>query len=274
MEDTVRAGVPPHLHTSASMAVRVCLAAQEHGLDLTGARFTGSGEPLTPARHAVITRAGAQIFSAYAAMETGGPVAYGCLAPKASDDSHLWHDLFAIIQPGDDDHAGLRPRALLLTTLSPTSPLVLLNASMGDEAVVTENTCGCPLEQVGWTTHVHTIRSFEKLTGTGVTFLDTDVARVLEEVLPARFGGGPTHYQLVEDETDDGHPRLRLLVHPAVGPLEPEAVREAFLAAIAPGSAGEHLMGLQWRDGHVVSVERRAPYATTSGKIMHLAISA
>jgi hypothetical protein len=92
---------------------------------------------------------------------------------------------------------------------------------MGDQAIVVQRACGCPLEQLGWVTHLHTIRSYEKLTGGGMTFLDTDVIRVLEEELPARFGGTPTDYQLLEEEADDGQPRLQLLVHPRVGPLNP-----------------------------------------------------
>ena len=52
----------------------------------------------------------------------------------------------------------------------------------------------------------HTIRSHEKLTAGGMTLLDTDVIRLLDEVLPARFGGAPTDYQLVEHESDDGEP--------------------------------------------------------------------
>lgn len=36
---------------------------------------------------------------------------------------------------------------------------------------------------------------------------------VRREALPARFGGGPTNYQLVEEARADGHPSLRLLVH-------------------------------------------------------------
>lgn len=60
-------------------------------------------------------------------------------------------------------------------------------------------------ERLGWTLHLHGIRSVEKLTAAGMTFLDSDVIRVLEEVLPGRFGGGPTHYQLVEEEdAEDG----------------------------------------------------------------------
>jgi hypothetical protein len=57
---------------------------------------------------------------------------------------------------------------------------------------------------LGWTTHLRDIRSQEKLTAGGMTFLDTDLIRVLEEVLPARFGGAPTDYQLVEEEAEEG----------------------------------------------------------------------
>jgi hypothetical protein len=103
-------------------------------------------------------------------------------------------------------------------------------------------------------------------------FLDTDVIPVLEENLPARFGGGPTDYQLVEDEdeAEGGEPRLRLLVHPRLGPLSEAALMEAFLAAIGAGSGAERVMALQWRQGGVLQVERRLPLATASGKILHL----
>jgi hypothetical protein len=86
--------------------------------------------------------------------------------------------------------------------------------------VLSQRRRGCPLEQLGWTTHLHSIRSFEKLTAAGMTFLDTDVIQVLAEVLPARFGGGPTDYQRVEQEQSDGRPTIRLLVHPGLGPLD------------------------------------------------------
>ena len=73
---------------------------------------------------------------------------------------------------------------------------------------------------MGWTTHLREIRSHEKLTAGGMTFLDTDLIRVLEEVLPARFGGAPTDYQLVEEEAAEGQPRVRLLVHPRIGAVD------------------------------------------------------
>ena len=141
---------------------------------------------------------------------------------------------------------------------------------MGDRAVVRLRACGCPLEALGWTTHLHSIRSFEKLTAGGMTFLDADVIRVLDEVLPARFGGAPTHYQLVEEETPDGRPRIRLLVHPAVGPLDAGAVARAFLDAIGAGSGTERVMAIVWRDADLLRVEREPPLTTASGKILHL----
>jgi hypothetical protein len=103
-----------------------------------------------------------------------------------------------------------------------------------------------------------------------MTFLDTDVIRVLEEVLPGRFGGGPIHYQLVEEEDTEGRPRLRLLVDPAVGPLTPEVVAETFFSAIGAGRGAEKVMGLAWRDADLLRVERRVPLVTASGKILHL----
>lgn len=270
MADTRRAGLTPFLHTFASSAVRLSQAALDAGIDLGGAKFLLMGEPTTAARLAAIRRSGAEALPRYGSIEVG-PIGYGCLAPGAPDDVHLFDDLHALLQPGSD--AGLHghlAQATFVSSLRPTAPFVMLNVSMGDQATVGSRRCGCPMERLGWTTHLHGIRSYEKLTAQGMTFLDTDVIRVLEEVLPGRFGGAPTHYQLVEEEVDDSRPILRLLVHPAVGPVDAAAVAETFLHAIAPGSGGERMMSQLWRDAGLVRVERRAPVATGSGKILHL----
>jgi hypothetical protein len=103
-----------------------------------------------------------------------------------------------------------------------------------------------------------------------MTFLDGDVIRILDDVLPSRFGGGPTDYQVVEDEAVDGRPRIRLLVHPAVGSLESEAVVRALLDAIGAGSGAARIMARVWGDADVVTLERRPPIATATGKILHL----
>jgi hypothetical protein len=250
--------------------MRLSRAAFDAGVDLHGAHFTLVGEPITEACLAVIRQSGATALPRYATIECGA-VGLGCLAPGTPDDTHLLHDLHALIQPGQDGEPhGLPPLALFISSLRPTAPFILLNVSMGDQAVMTRRACGCPLERLGWATHLHTIRSYEKLTSGGMTFLDSDVIRVLEEILPGHFGGAPTDYQLVEDEAEDGRPRLRLLVHPGVGPLDPIKVADAFLAAIGAGTGAERIMGLLWRDADLLRVERLAPRTTASGKILHL----
>ena len=270
MSEVLRTGGTPNLFTFPSSAVRLCRAAFESRVDLGGAYFTTVGEPFTEARLAVIRRSGARAAPRYSSIESG-PVGYACLAPASPDDLHVLHDLQALIQPGPDGHThGLPGDALLISSLRPTAPFILLNVSLGDQGVLARRTCGCPLERLGWTTHLHTIRSYEKLTAGGMTFLDTDLIRVLEEVLPARFGGAPTDYQLVEEEAADGQPRLRLLVHPAVGLLDSGTVADAFLSAISRGSGSERVMGLAWRAANFLHVERRPPLVTATGKILHL----
>jgi hypothetical protein len=268
LAELVQRGETPHLHTLTSLAVELCQRASAAGLSLAGARLTVSGEPLTVARQAAIERSGAWAVGSYASGEAGR-ISDGCLAPDSPDDSHLYQDHHALVQLGPDEAGPELPsRALLLSSIRPTAPLILLNVSTGDQAEVGQRRCGCPLEALGWTTHLGTIRSFEKLTVVGTNFLDLDAIRLLEEELPSRFGGGPTDYQLVEQETDDtAQVRLRLLVHPRVGPLDQQAVSTTFLDGLARLNARAIE---KWRQTEVIQVERRAPLATARGKVQHL----
>jgi hypothetical protein len=271
MKDTLEQGEVPLLQTFTSSAVRLCEAATERGVDVHGAQFILGGEPVTATRLAAIRRVGADGLAHYGSAETGSTLAYGCLAPGWADDSHATHDLFAFIQPGESRPAsGLSRRALLITTLRVRAPLTMLNVSLGDEAEVASRDCGCPFAGRGWTTHLHGIRSFEKLTAGGMTFLDVDAIRVLEEELPKRFGGGPLDYQLVEEQDRAGRSRIVLHVHPAVGVLDEAAVVDAFLQALGAGDEARHVMALSWRQDGLVRVARIPPVTTATGKILHL----
>lgn len=262
----LRADHTPHLVTYASAAARLCEEAERVGVDISGTRFLVGGEPLTAARLAQIRRVGALPLPFYASMDAG-LIGSACLDPGAIDEVHLFHDLVAVAQA--ESPAG-RPGSLFVSTLRPTAPLLLLNASLGDRAAMASRRCGCPLEAHGWTTHLWAIASEEKLTAGGMTLLDADVVRVLEDVLPARFGGNGFDFQLVEDEGEGGRPRLRLLVHPRLGPLDPQSIVEVFLASVGQVSGAAQVMSLAWRTGGVVRAERRPPLATASGKVVHV----
>jgi hypothetical protein len=136
--------------------------------------------------------------------------------------------------------------------------------------VLETRACGCALAAIGWSTHVHTIRSEEKLTAGGMSLLDADVVRVLDEVLPGRFGGGPTDYQLVERQ-DGARARLRLVVDPAVGPLDAREVVRVTLDALATrADPAASVTARLWADGEYLEVERRPTEQTPGGKIAHV----
>ena len=129
----------------------------------------------------------------------------------------------------------------LVTSLRRSASLLCLNVALGDRGDLSERRCGCPLERVGWRRHLSGIRSYEKLTGGGVTFYGTEVIRILEHVLPAEFGGAPTDYQLVEEEHETGSPLLTLRVHPSIGTIDEARLTEegaAKMAAIGIDVAG------------------------------------
>jgi hypothetical protein len=122
---------------------------------------------------------------------------------------------------------------------------------------------------MGLGTHLMDVRSWEKLTSEGVTFMGSGLYHLLEEALPARFGGGPGDYQLVEEE-EQSLPRVSIVVAPRVGALDDGAVVEAVLRALAAYPQGGALMASQWRQGGTLRVIRREPHVTSSSKILPL----
>lgn len=264
-------GGTPHLWTFASTAVHICEAAIATGADIRGTRFTMGGEPTTRARRALVESAGAVALPRMGATETD-ILAYACASPGAPDDMHFLDDRHALVQPGAGGEApGLPPDAMLLTSLLESAPLRLVNVCLGDRATVSTGACGCGLERDGWRTHLRDVRSFEKMTAGGITFLDVDLVRVLEDAMPRAFGGRAGDWQLVERvDSADARPEVSLVVDPAVGPLDDRRVTEAFLDAIGAGDGGERLMALQWRDGDVLRVVRGPPRRTGNGKAPHV----
>jgi hypothetical protein len=196
-----RAGRRAVLVCVASAVVALALAAGRARRDLANLVCWAMGEPMTAARRAIIEAAGATVVPIYGSMESGS-LAFGCLSPQAPDDLHVLRHASALVAAGDARPPSRLPaRAILVTSLDRASSLVLLNTSLGDQASLVERACGCPFDAHGWTTHIQEIDSFEKLTARGMNLLDAEVAHTLEEVLPGRFGGAPTDYQLVETPT-------------------------------------------------------------------------
>ncbi|HEY5595928.1 MAG TPA: hypothetical protein VIL47_01520 [Candidatus Bipolaricaulota bacterium] len=268
--ETLKTHGPCVIRATVGRAVRVCLAAQEEGLDLTGAVFMGGGESPTPAKVRQITRTGARWVATYAFSEAG-MVGLGCARPLDGNDVHLLQDAFAVIQsphriPGWETTVD----AFHFTSLLPTAPKILLNVQIDDCGLLEKRPCGCALEGYGFHEHLRQIRSFTKLTSEGVNLAEGDMVRVLEEVLPARFGGSLLDYQLVEEEDEHGLTRLQLLINPSISIADEREVVETVLDALWRNNAIDDMVRAVWAQGKTLRVRRQAPIWTARGKFMSL----
>jgi hypothetical protein len=262
-------GRPAYLSTAASSGVRACLAALDRGLDIEGTFFRLGGEPFTAAKAGVIERAGCRAVGNYTLTEAGR-VGIACAAPVALDDYHVATDKLAVIRrdrPVGRD--GSSVGAFLLTTLVPSCPKLMINVDTGDYGTLVERDCGCPLGALGLRVHAVSVRSYDKLTSEGMTFTGLDLGEVVDEVLPRRFGGNPTDYQLVEEEVG-GLPKVSVVASPRVGPLDEAAVAAAVLQSLRDGERVHAMMADVWRTAETLRVVRREPHETAAGKVLPL----
>jgi len=166
----------------------------------------------------------------------------------------------------------IRLDSCLFTSLLYESPKLLLNVGMGDFGGLDSAACNCEFGELGFDTCLGNIRSYEKLTGEGVTFVDTDFVRIIENELPETFGGKSTDYQLIEEEDSKGFTHLQLLVSPRVGKVNEAEVLDKFMMLLKRGEASPESWaqsGVEmWRQSSMVQVRRNYPVCTASGKIL------
>jgi hypothetical protein len=252
------------IRSNASMSMRVAIGAKEAGVSLRGVTLMGGGEPPTPAKVKQITDTGATWVPTYSFTE-GGAVALGCARPDGVDDVHLFKDLVALIQaPHRVPGTAHDVPAFYFSTLEPSAPKILLNAEIGDYGVVETRSCGCPLEECGYTEHVRAVRSFGLITSEGMTWGVADLVRVLEEVLPARFGGSALDYQMVEEEDASGFTRLTLIVSPKITIADEADVVRAVIDNI--GGSARNI----WAQAGTIRVRRAEPTTSFRGKMVPL----
>jgi hypothetical protein len=257
-------GRPALMDAQTGLAVRLCNTAVAEGIDISDTFFRLGGEPLTRAKGEVISTAGCQAASHYSTTETGR-VAVPCPNPDAPDDMHFLVEKLAVLrQEKVIGSSGETIGGLSYTTLLPSTPKIMINVESDDFGVLEERSCGCQWDRLGLSLHLHGVRSHEKLTTDGNNFLGSDLFALIEEVLPDRFGGGPTDYQLVEEEVD-GLSRVSVVVRPAIGTVPDQAILSAVMDFMRAKSHNR-LMADFWQQSNTVRVVRREPHVTAAGK--------
>lgn len=259
MADTKRQYGGCSLICSVSPAIKLCQAAVEEGFDIAGTHLFVSGEPLTEAKRRQIKATGATVSSRYAISEIGR-IGSGCHEAEKADDIHLFHDSVALLQHKRKvEHTDIHVGAFLFTPILPSTPKILLNVESDDYGIVETRDCSCLLGQMGLKHHLYNIRSFAKLTGCGVTIAGSDFARILEEVLPGKYGGWATDYQLLEEEDNQGQTSLSLIISPGVGLVDEGDVKATVLDELRKGAYGGNLAAGLWSQANSLEVKRMNP---------------
>jgi hypothetical protein len=269
-KETIMIHGPCLIRGHVSMIVRVCLGAQEEGIDLTGVTFVIGGEPPTPAKVREITKTGARFAPSYWFNEAG-PVGFGCANPIDCNDLHFFKDRLALIQypiqvPGFE----VKVNAFCYTSLLPSTPKIILNVENDDYGDIETRSCGCPMEEYGFSEHLRHVYSYRKLTGEGVTLVGSEIIKILEEVLPVRFGGSPLDYQLVEEEDEHGFTRLSLLVNPNVEIRNETEMIQTILEELGRSSVAADLARTIWDQAKTFRIRRMNPIWTARGKFIPL----
>ena len=259
-----RERTPAIIDAPSSVGTRVALAARENGIDISESFFRVGGEPVTKAKTAILGELGCR-FSTNWAMAEISRLAYGCCNREVDDEMHFLTGKLAIRQQDLDIH-GEQVGAFYVTTLHANTPKIMLNTEMGDSGVLTNRRCGCPLEQAGLKLHVHTLRSYEKLTTAGSQFLGSDFVRLVEEVLPGRFGGAATDYQFREESGQHNLPRVSIIVSPRVGAVANDKVIAQVTSFLGTRSRGDRRMAESWLESGTLRVVRGEPEVLSTGK--------
>ncbi len=257
--------------TYPSSAVRICHAAKEEGFDISGTRFIVAGEPVTSVRLNEIKSVGAEVILLYGFTE-GGPVGYGCANPNQVDDIHLLKDCIALIQHKRRiQKTDLSVDAFLFTSLLPAARKILLNVEIGDYGIVKSRKCNCGFDDLGFNVHVHNIRSFDKLTSEGMNVVHNQLITIIEEVLPSRYGGDSTDYQILEEEDERGLTRVSVIVSPAVGDINEKDLLRTVISELISRDKYNFVPKI-FSQADTLRVKRIYPISAEMGKILPLNI--
>lgn len=257
--------------TYPSSAIRICHAANKEGLDISGTKFIVAGEPVTHVRLNEIKSAGAEAIVFYSFAE-GGTVGYGCANPIQDDEVHLLKDCVSLVHHKRRiQETNLTVDAFLFTSLLPTTRKILLNVEIGDYGVVESRKCNCGFDDLGFNVHVHNVRSFEKLTSEGMNIVNTHLIRIIEEVLPSKYGGDSTDYQILEEEDERGFIRVNVIVSPTVGAIDEKDLLRTVISKLNSGEKNTFVPKI-FSQADTLCVKRVHPISTEMGKILPLNI--
>jgi hypothetical protein len=273
IEENKRHRRPSAITTSATNATRIAQAGWKMGVSLAGATFVCAGEPMTDTKRTIIERTGAKVTIRFS---YGGSVTVGmgCGNPLYTDDVHVNQYMLALISHERRIAVDTPVRPMLCTTLSPVHSRFLINVENGDYGTLLKRDCGCALEKAGLTHHLYHIRSFEKFTSEEMNYYYGNLFDTFEKTFPSEFGGMLGDYQLVESENGTGKATLSLRVHPRLGAIDENRLRQRLHEELSKesGARAQEFQNQVWQNAGVLRISREIPHESSRGKVLPLYI--
>jgi len=257
------------LKTYTSSAMRIAQYAADHGVDISGTLIFTGGEPLTRRRAEFMKALGIQPYARYVATEAG-IIGASCTEIRAADDMHIYTDRIALIQRrhkiAQTDH---EVATFLLTALSRNTPKVLFNTELGDFGDVEVRPCGCLFGSMGMNLHVSGVRSYDKLTGEGMTLLGSELGEVVATLIE-ECKGSPDDFQFWEDEDSSGFTKVIVAVSSRVSLPGEQIFADRILARLRLRNEGSRMTSQMWEQAATLEVIRAHPVMTKRFKLLPL----
>lgn len=241
------------LRATPSSATKVAEAASAEGLDLNGCTAFVAGEHFTVDHYRSLAAAGLNALPRYVAPGSG-LLAVACGQGRSHDEMHVCLDSVAVV-PGDVGDEGAS--TLLFTTLQPSSPIVLLNAELGDSATMSRRPCNCALGRLGMNLHIASLGSIETLTLEGTTVALRELVESARQAL-THVVGEPSHPQIWRVSGEDSRERLAIVVEEKLGTIDREATLAGVYAALAQCGPRCRVAAEVWRNAKVLTLVRGA----------------
>ena len=248
-----------------SSVSRVAAAAVDADLDVTGTIAIVAGEALTDVKRHVIESAGISVYPTYGASDIGS-IGYPCRHMNRGNCVHIFrHGIaLAVKRQAAADLAGGFVDSLYATPLLPFAPRHLINAEIGDTGVIEEASCDCTFTRLGFNLQVRDIAAISKVTAQGMTIAAGELVQILEERMPARFGGRPGDYQLIEAE-GAAQTEMILCIRPGVCQSTSEEILGYFLNETHRLYGGS-MSVLAWAHSRGIRVRWAPPVLSATGK--------
>jgi hypothetical protein len=258
------AGEPAGMNGFVSAIARVAEAALSAGLDLTGCSALTGGEALTDAKRQLIESAGIKVYSSYGTTDFGG-IGMPCSQMNTGNCSHVMKHAIALISRTEESSwTDTRVNSLYATSLLPIAPRIFINAEIGDTGIIEKATCDCSFSKLGFDLQVRDVAAISKVTAQGVTIETSELVPLLEEKLPARFGGHSGDYQLCETEAGS-QTEIVLRIRPGVSASAPVDILKYFSDEVKRVYGGS-LSVVSWLHSEGMRAEVVPPVLAATGK--------